>query len=236
MEGSAMSQLGRLVPPDREHIEKYPLTISTTPAKATPVVLGIDWYSGFDNPVKGSDGRYWIGRNGLGQIRGGHAICALPAHVSDIAAWWTFYNQGATGQCEGFSHARAMSLVNRARYDAPDLYFRAQDWAGQPRDPQTGTYNRAVLEVLRTQGAKTPKGKSPSLSNGIAAYRWATSSALVLDALQTAGADRPYTKVQGVPLINSWGRQGWPHVAWMPIDVLDRLLADGGEAGVIVDR
>lgn len=228
--------LGRLDPPDWEHVEKWPLTIDTTPAKATPVVLGISWFSAFDNPVRGTDGRYYIGKTGsLGYVRGGHAICALPSHVSDLTAWWAFYSQGNTGECVGFSCARAASLENRARYDAPDLYFRAQDYAGQDRDPQAGTYVRAALEVLRTQGPKTPKGSKPSLANGIAAYRWATDSSQVLDVLQAAGADRPYTKIGAIPLINSWG-QGYRHVVWLPTEILDLLLNDGGEAGVIVDR
>lgn len=229
-------QLGRLVPPDFRHVEKFPLTAATIPSAATPAVFGIDWYEAFDHPVKHTDGRYWIGADGnLGGIRGGHAICALPTHVNDLTAWWSFYNQGATGECEGFSHSRAMSLVNRARYDAPDLYFRAQDLAGQPRDPQAGTYNRAVLEVLRTQGPKTPKGAKPSLGQGIAAYRWATNASQVLDVLQFLGGDKPYTKIGGIPLLNSWGKY-YRHVVWMPVSLVDTLLADGGECGVIVDR
>lgn len=40
------------------------------------VVLGIDWYSGFDHPVK-RNGEWWIGTApDLGRVRGGHAICA----------------------------------------------------------------------------------------------------------------------------------------------------------------
>lgn len=228
--------LGRLTPPDWNHVERWPLTIATTPAAATPGVFGINWYSNFDHPVKGSDGRWWIGRGPLGTIRGGHAIAGLPSHVSDLVAWWEFYDQGDTGQCEGFSHARIMSLENRARYDAPDLYFRAQDIAGQPRDPQAGTYNRAVLEVLRTQGPKTPKGKAPSIVQGISAYRWAISCDQVLDVLQAVGADRPYTKVGAVPLLNSWGRPGYPHVVWIPCEAIDRVLSEDGEFGSITDR
>lgn len=229
-----MSRLGRIVPPDWRHVEKWPLTLETTPSKATPVVFGINWYSNFDHPIK-KGSKLWIGIGDLGRIRGGHAITALPSHVSDLEAWHLFYNQGNTGECEGFSHARAMSLLNRARYDAPDLYFRAQDLAGVPRDPDAGTYNRVVLEVLHTQGPKTPKGEAPSLANGIAAYRWATSAAQVVSALEDVYLDRPYTKVEGIPLLNSWG-EGFPHVVWMPLPIVDRLLAEDGEAGVITDR
>lgn len=230
-----MNSLGRLAPPDWRHLEKFPLTAATIPSKATPCVFGIDWYEAFDHPVKHTDGRYWIGRNGLGSIRGGHAICALPTHVNDLTAWWSFYNQLATGECVGFSSARAMSLENRARYDAPDLYFRAQDLAGQPRDPQAGTYVRAALEVLRTQGPKAPKGAKPIPAQGIASYRWATSSEQILDVLQFTGTDRPYSKVGGIPLLNSWGTY-YRHVVWIQTSLVDTLLADGGECAVIVDK
>lgn len=44
-------------------------------AGAVPVVLGINWYSNFDRPVKQAN-IYRIGDGNLGSIRGGHAICA----------------------------------------------------------------------------------------------------------------------------------------------------------------
>jgi len=40
----------------------------------TPVFLGVNWYSNFDNPVI-HRGEWWIGRTELGRIRGGHAVC-----------------------------------------------------------------------------------------------------------------------------------------------------------------
>ena len=45
-----------------------------------PIVLGVNWYSDFDVPMK-KYGVYWIGRDQhlLGAIRGGHAICCIGA-------------------------------------------------------------------------------------------------------------------------------------------------------------
>ncbi len=52
--------------------------IRTCIAGGTPVVLGVDWMENFDNPIlKGRE--YWIGEGDLGQVRGGHAICACGA-------------------------------------------------------------------------------------------------------------------------------------------------------------
>lgn len=66
---------------DRSYLDLYPLTAETIPSEARPVVLGIGWYSTFDNPVIDSKGRYWIGKGNLGYIRGGHAICVQPGNA-----------------------------------------------------------------------------------------------------------------------------------------------------------
>jgi hypothetical protein len=47
-------------------------------ATGKPVVLGMDWFTTFDRPVKKKN-EYWIGEGNLGQIRGGHAICCYGA-------------------------------------------------------------------------------------------------------------------------------------------------------------
>ena len=44
------------------------------------VAIGINWYSNFDNPVL-HNGEYWIGRGGLGNVRGGH--CTALYRFSD---------------------------------------------------------------------------------------------------------------------------------------------------------
>lgn len=224
-----IGQLGRVAPPDWEHVAKYALTADTIPTKPTPAVFGINWYSNFDRPVKTSN-RWWIGLGPLGQIRGGHAINAQSS-LSDLTAWWQFYNQGNTGECEGYSHSRMMTQLNRARYDAQWLYFEAQDLAGQPRDPNAGTYGRVVLEVLRIQGLKTPAWSEPRLTQGISAYRWATSVDQVHAVLQNPMAD----KLGAIPLNNSWG-PGFPHTVWLPDAVVARLLSEDGECGLVTDR
>jgi hypothetical protein len=120
------------------HVEKYPVrALAVTPK--VPVVLGINWYSNFDDPVKAGT-RYWIGRGDLGYIRGGHAICTRPYGVTDPISWWEFYDQGTEGACVGFSCSRMMSLLNRARYAGRWLYREAQivdEWAETP--PEEGT-------------------------------------------------------------------------------------------------
>lgn len=231
-------RLDRLIPTDFNHVARYPLTLATLPAGPTPVVLGINWYSRFDTPVQDTGtGRWWIRRastGSLGNLRGGHAICVKCAVKTDPLSWWDFYDQGNEGACVGFSCSRMMSLLNRSKYDAPWLYKSAQkidEWPGEDYD---GTSVRAGLEVLRTQGhCRVAYGKTYPVdpAAGISAYRWATTVKEVHDTIQM-----PLSVTLGaVPLLNSWGRS-YPHIVWMPDDVLEQLLKEEGEAGLVTDR
>lgn len=232
---SAQGGLGALLPADKPYADQYPLGIdrAETLAKPVPVVIGVNWYTAFDRPTRDSDGTWWIGREtaNLGTVRGGHAICVRPDSMGDTLGWWSFYDQGQTGECVGFSSSRMMSLLNRARYDAPWLYFAAEERAGQPRDPYSGTYVYAAMDVLRLQGHKTPTGAGPTAGNGISANRWATTVDEIRACLQSPKHDAR----QGVPLLNSWGR-AFPHVVWLPYVTLSRLLNENGEATVVTDR
>jgi hypothetical protein len=128
--------LGRQVPTDWRHYEKFALTAETTPDTPTPVVIGVNWYSNFDHPVRDSRGRWWIGKGDLGRIRGGHCVCIEPGDqldangkvvrsLQDTAGWYKFYDQGAEGACVGFGGSRLVTLLNRKRYDARWLW----DWS-----------------------------------------------------------------------------------------------------------
>jgi hypothetical protein len=88
-------RLKRYVPTDWNHVEKYPLKAATVLPKPVPVCTGINWYSNFDNPVKGTDGKYWVGKNrdSLGSIRGGHCVC-MPDNIKrDLWTWYLYYDQ-----------------------------------------------------------------------------------------------------------------------------------------------
>jgi hypothetical protein len=230
-----MRHLGRLIPADFDHVAKYPLTAATVPEKPTPVVVGANWYTNFDQPVKetGSN-RWWIGRGDLGQVRGGHCVCLAPGKLADLVSWWQFYDQGSEGACVGFGCSRMMSLLNRKKYSAPWLYHRAQQFDEWPGDSYEGTSVRAALDVLRTEG-HVPFAKKnsfdPVRGEGISANRWATSVDEVHRVLQNGVGDR----LGAVGVLNSWG-EGYPHVVWLPDDALDRLMREQGEVGLVVDR
>jgi hypothetical protein len=226
--------LGRRPPTDDRHIQLYGLTLPTVPVKPTPVVLGLNWYSVFDDPEKDSQGRYWIGRQAdWGVIRGGHAIVVKPSSLTDTAGWYHFYDQGNEGACVGFSSSRMMSLLNRVRYDANWLYHEAQrvdEYSDTP--PAEGTSVRAGLDVLRTEGHRRKLGPISlpvAKSAGIAENRWATNVVEVLACLHD-DANGDY-----VTLCNSWGTF-YPHYVRLPLDGLRRLLAEDGEATVVTDR
>ena len=160
------------------------------------------------------------------------AICVKPGQLVDSPSWYEFYDQGQEGACVGFSSSRMMSLWNHVRYDARWLYHEAQlidEYADTP--PEEGTSVRAAFEVLRTTGAKRVPSGAIVPADGIAAYRWATSVDEIHSVIRTPMAD----DLGAVPLLNSWGTF-YPHLVWMPDAVLDRLLREGGEAGLATDR
>lgn len=228
--------LGRVAPADWDHIDKYPLRGLTAESRpvSVPVTWGINWYTAFDTPER-MNRRWWIGRGDLGSIRGGHSVCTPPRNRHDKTAWWDFYDQGQEGACVGFASSRMMTLLNRRQYAALWLYREAQkidDWASVPHE---GTTVRAAMEILRTQGHCrycSPDQTDPPLSgDGISAYRWATTVDEVLEAL----GPNDYASIGGIPILNSWGRN-YPHKVWIPLHVVERLIAEDGEVALVTDR
>ncbi len=85
--------------------------------------------------------------------------------------------------------------------------------------------------VLRELGHRRVfRGKTTGavVDEGISENRWARRVEDVLQALGTP--ERDY-----VTLLNSWGKE-YPHLVRMPAEVLDRLLREDGEAGLVTDR
>jgi len=214
---------------------KYGLTTETIPDKPTPVVAGTNWYEGFDTPAWDARGRFWmIGNGDLGRVRGGHAFVLLPDGLDDSASWWEWFNQGQEGACVGFAAARMMALLNRRRYDARELYLAAQRVDDWPGENYSGTSVRAGLDVLRQRGPMRVRGShvtGPHKQDGIEVFRWATS---VPDILASMHSPR-YLKMGRLRFLNSWGK-GYPHFTWMPLDVVDRLIREEGEFGLVTDR
>lgn len=227
-----MTALGRRVPKDWKHVEKYPI-MAGLPAKPVPVTVGVNWFTAFDTPMLDT-GRWWIGRGPLGAVRGGHCVCLCPDTLTDLPAWRLFYNQGTEGSCCGFGSSRMMTLLNRVRYDARWLWNQAKvidEWADTNPGDDNGTSVRAAMDVLRTTGHVKNGQTTPTVQAGIQANRWAVTVDEVRAALQSPSNDR----AGGVCLLNSWGT-AYPRRVWMPYETLARLLDEDGEATVITDR
>lgn len=236
-----MRGLGRVAPPDWRHVERHALTAA--PTLPHSVALGVNWYEAFYTPSFHA-GRWWIGRQRRwGRLAGGHCIAAQPVDQPDLEVWWDFYDQGEEGACVGFGLSRVQSLSNRETYHARWLYDEARKlWS--PEDGSEGTSVRAGCEVLRTLGHRLvhtgfPDGVGcpvdpPSLDHGIRRYEWATDVGVIVDTLADRGDAGLMRELDAIPLLNSWGRS-YPEVTWLPLDVLDRLLGEDGEAAVITD-
>src|SRR5436190_1785654 len=65
-----MQPRGRRTPTNFDHVERYPPTLTTTPSAPVPVVIGVDWFTNFDNPVKDSTGGRWSRRADILRLEG----------------------------------------------------------------------------------------------------------------------------------------------------------------------
>lgn len=246
-------RLDRVPTGHTKHLDKYPLTAETAPAKPTPITAGFNWYFNFDNPVRRtlSNGRGYdvIGEGDLGHRRGGHATCLKPWSLNDLLAWWVYYNQGQEGRCVEFAKLRMMTLLNRKRYDITSRwgYYESQKrdyWPGGSYPGATpqyeGTSVDAGMQVLHQFGAvkALPRGRAMTYEvaaqrvepvEGIQAYRWATRWDEVRSILGVPDW------LPGVPLLNSWGK-GYPKTVILTDAAGERVLNEGGEFAVVTDR
>lgn len=240
--------LGRRTPEDWSHVETHPLPFAVAQAlPPRPVAIGVNWYSNFDRPVRKGNA-YYVGEGDLGHVRGGHCVCLKPRGANDPASWWEFYDQGAEGACVGFGMSRMMSHLNRKRYFARWLWDWAKatdEWPETNPGDDDGTSLHAAADILRLRGHVPWKASYSSLNDepsdfaqrdqiepvsqeGIASVLWATGASAVIEALG-------YQNVGYVDVLNSWGTS-YPHLVRMPVEVLDRLIREDGEAAVVVDR
>jgi hypothetical protein len=245
-------RLGRFIPDDWTHVEKYALAALSAEERPTksPVAIGVNWYAEFDHPEADDEtGEHFVARGGassLTRIRGGHCVCLEPGGEPDPEDWWTFYDQGREGACVGFGWSRCMSLLNQELYSARWLWDRAKEidqWPDTNPGDENGTSVRSAGDVLSKSGHVDWKDEfaddpyteranyQAALDNGITKFRWAES----VDDVHAVLANDRADELGAVPFLNSWGR-GYPHRTWMPDDVFDRLMREDGEVAVPTDR
>lgn len=223
--------LGWRQPEDRSHELRYSIEGFSVPYPA-PVIIGVNWYTSFDSPQKRQDGWYWIGtQSDWGVVRGGHAVCLRPPSRTDLVSSWDHYNQGSEGACSGFAAARGASMYNRRLYDGFNQYLAAKrndQWAGEG---YVGSSINGALQGLRLEGAWRVRSgvpaDQPTFADGIVRFVWANSVNQVVLALRTK---EPFVRI-----LNSWGRS-YPREVRLPLAGLDRLIREGGEFGVPIDR
>jgi hypothetical protein len=259
-------RLGRLIPDDWKHYEKWGLTDATIPVKPVPVVIGVNWYSDFDNPVwKG--GRWWIGLDpkNLGSIRGGHCVCLEPGdeldpetkkvvhRYQDTPSWYKFYNQGHEGACVGFGSSRLMTLMNRKLYFARWLWDRAKEtdpWGDTNPGDDNGTSVDAAMRTLRDRGHVTWKPSYEEWNTDGESADWQPRSGLAADKLEGIQTFRwartteqvldvlksPANLRAGAVRILNSWGTDYPQRVWMPGETLQRLINEEGEVALVTDR
>lgn len=244
--------LGRRVPTDFEHVQKYPLrtliedqTLVIPPA-GTEKSLGLPWWWKQHNQ----------GQEGSCVGFGCSSMMSITNHLQ---------RKLTTGQNITY------------RYDSHWLYDEAQlvdEWLETP--PEEGTSVNAGAQILKAKGHRRVQAGWPGpplLMHGISAYRWAGNHDEVRAAIYAGLAvaigvtwyenfDEPQIyknerwiglgdlgwvrgghclsiykmsdRRKAFGLMNSWGYQ-YPPV-WLPYDRLNQLLLDYGEILVITDR
>jgi hypothetical protein len=238
-------RLGRLIPPDFEHVSKYPLISSVTgnrtPDVPVSVQIGINWFNDFDNPIYDAKSRrWWIGKNktNLGKFRGGHSITIPHDHTKHLVAWWKKYDQGNFGACVGFAASQLMSMMNRKFYDGFWMWDESKKVDGfadtNPGD-NNGTTVRAAFDVLRDKGhviIRGDKKSQPILQEGIVSVnRWSTDFQEILNALKNP----LYDQLGAAPITNNWN-VSYPHIVWMPGETHQLMMDQFGEYGIPTDR
>lgn len=244
-------RLDRLPSPYTTHLDRFPLTVETMPDEPRPMPIGINWYSNFDQPIriKVRGRTYWaIGDGDLGRIRGGHATCLRPWGIADLTAWWAYYNQLNEGRCVEFAWLRALTLMNRVRYDITSRWHywemqRRDTWKGGSYPGATpqyeGTSVDAGAQVMHQLGAipawrntwmhLVPPEQLAQRDEGIGTYRWATS----WDDVRVATGTPDW--MPGPLMLNSWGLD-FPHYVVLLDQAGERVRQEDGEMCVVVDR
>lgn len=251
-----MSSLGRRIPTDWEHVDRYglraliddPTTDLVVPKKPCEVGLGLPNYW-----------REWD--------QGQEGACV---------GYGTSAMMGVTNTRQDWRNGKPNQSY---RYDPKWLYHEAQlvdEWSDTP--PGEGTSVRAACDILRTKGhCRVRSGKSlpADVTQGIAANRWAktvdemraaifSQVAISIGINWYSSFDRPENvageywigrdvdhlgsirgghcvciyrmsdRRQAFRFMNSWGDSY--HPTWLTYAAMERLLDEYGEAAVITDR
>jgi hypothetical protein len=258
-------RLGRLIPDDWKHYERFGLTTETVPDVPVPVVIGVNWYSDFDRPVQ-KGGRWWIGldHTNLGSVRGGHCVAIEPGdqldtngkivrRLQDSTTWYKFYDQGHEGACVGFGSSRMMSLLNRKIYFARWLWDRAKEsdpWADTNPGDDNGTSVDAAMQILAQRGHVIWKNTYTDMNTDGESADAFTRSALqgttdegisvyrwarTVDQVRAVLKSPSTDRAGAVRILNSWGPD-YPQRVWMPFETLQRLIDEDGEVALVTDR
>jgi hypothetical protein len=240
-----MRALGRNEPADFEHVAAHPASeVLAKLTQPTPVVPGTPWYTSFDTPVLGGDGKFRVSITPGATVRGGHCYCLEPAGEPDPVRAWFFYNQGELPACEGFGNSRAMSLLHAGElFAAPWLYDDARRVEGTFPSGE-GSTNQAAAEALKRWGdhpaadvykplPQEIPDTDPIWEKGIpgvsiVSFHWATTVEEIRQALGYPAS------VSEFPFLNSWGSMDYPHRVYMSDETINELLTQGSEYTILV--
>lgn len=235
--------LGRRVPTDNIHVDRYPVRLATVDVVAErSLVLNSDWIRKYDQGVEGA----CVG------FASSYAMSLLNRRFYD-ARW--LYQQaqlidewGDTPPAEGTSVRAGMDVLRLQGHRR--LYAGTSQPAVMEEGIEANRWARNVDEVRACLAMGVPvvlgidwftafDRPEQRRTGRYGGLEWWIGAAGVasLGRLRGGHAICAYAvsdRRQGIRLVNSWGER-YPRV-WLPYDVLDYLLRRAGEATVITDR
>lgn len=221
---------GRSIPPDWEHVEKYP--VSKLRAVAAPSitngVFGINWYRAFTESVRKIDGKMVIGsQKRWGALDGGHAIRALKKDYAEKKRISVLYDQRTTPRCVGYSTAAELTDMRGVLIDPDQTYHDAQEFDSIPGHDYDGTEIRAAFDAFRTIGPAL-EGKPGERGEKIDSYYWCRNDE---EIWRTLGYD---DNDEMIALRQTWHSSGYPDTIWIPRTAVIRLMGEAGEFGFML--
>lgn len=218
-------------PPEEraKYLSRYSLVPERLPAEPAPLDAGSWWYDNFfkEKLIRLADGTYRFPypNEPWGKIAGGHSYAIKPPAIVDRPEWWSYYNQHRNN-CTAYAASRCYTLHYRRLMDPNPLYDETLRTDEFPGEADEGTSVNATLAVLHNEGPWTIRAgrtKGPVAGMELSAYLWISSIEHAAACLSPIDNGQRILDAGCFIVLNSWGKDGFPHETRMPLETADKL-------------
>lgn len=229
--------LGRTAPPDTRHLEAYPFGVTADPS----IVIEKE-----------------IARPTLDAYDQGATPKCVAFSTSKVVNWFNKYDFDAPWLYDRCKEVDGMPGVDgtnaRAACDVLRTQGHLRRVKGKPvkagpslkHGISGNRWAQSVDEIRAVFATATPQPVligidwydawfTPDVSRAGGYWLQMISQAGQIAGGHEIGVWAVSDKRQAFGLSNTWGKQGWPDLAWMPYTVMKQLFAQGADACVITD-